>query len=107
LEIEAKDGSRDYRMAIAEALRTFATLRAPVRRLTAREQEILALSATGYDSETVADMLQLTPEVIREELSSIIQRVGARSKMEAVLIVVRRGLMDHPTPITPILRSGR
>src|SRR5687768_16407024 len=66
-------------------------------RLTAHEQDILALSATGWSTSAVAEALGVAPEAVRESLASIITRVGARSKIEAVMIAVRNGLIDLPT----------
>lgn len=91
-------------MAIATTAERDLLTRAPSRRLSARDQEVLALSATGHTPETVAEMLQLTTETVRDSLASIIRRVGARSKMEAVMIVVRDGLIDLPVRGVPVLR---
>jgi DNA-binding CsgD family transcriptional regulator len=66
-------------------------------RLTVQERDILALSATGWRTVAVAEALGLTPEVVRRSLASTITRLGARSKIEAVMIAVRNGLIDLPT----------
>jgi DNA-binding CsgD family transcriptional regulator len=68
-------------------------------RLTVREQRILALATTGWSTAAIAETLGLSPETIRQSLASTIQRVGARSKMEAALIAVRRGLINLPADI--------
>jgi DNA-binding NarL/FixJ family response regulator len=69
-----------------------------------QEQEILARSAMGRSIVAVADDLGLTPEAVRRVLESIIARVGARSKIDAVMIVVRNGLIDLPTGLNRVLR---
>jgi DNA-binding CsgD family transcriptional regulator len=66
-------------------------------RLTGQEQEILARSASGCSITAVAEALGLAPEAVRWTLASIIKRVGARSKIEAVMIAVRNGLIELPT----------
>ena len=66
-------------------------------RLTAQEQQMLALAATGWSADAVAEALGLPPEAVRRSLVSVIERVGARSKTEAVMIVVRNRLIDLPT----------
>src|SRR4051812_31036412 len=91
-------------------------------RLTAQDQNILALAATGGTTPTVAKALGLSPETVRRSLASIIERVGARSKTEAVMIAVRHGLIDLPTdtgqagmsttvyrpsPVRPVMRLLR
>jgi DNA-binding CsgD family transcriptional regulator len=66
-------------------------------RLTVQEQEILARSASGWSIAAVADGLGLAPEAVQRSLDSIIMRVAARSRIEAVMIVVRQGLINLPT----------
>jgi len=66
-------------------------------RLTTQEQDILARSATGWPATAVAEDLGLTPEAVSGVLASIIERVGARTKIEAVMIAVREGLIELPT----------
>ena len=70
-------------------------------RLTAQEQQILALAATGWSTKAVAEALGLAPESIRRSLASIMRRVGAHSKIEAVMIAVRNRLIDLPTETHP------
>ena len=76
-------------------------------RLTAQEQEVLALSATGWNATAVAEELGLTPETVRRSLASAIVRVGARSKIEAVMIAVRHGLIELPTNQAGTLANGQ
>lgn len=70
-------------------------------RLTGREQRALALSAAGWSTAALADDLALTPEAVGLLLASIVAKVGARSRTEAVLIAVRAGLIDLPTEPEP------
>jgi DNA-binding CsgD family transcriptional regulator len=65
-------------------------------RLTRQEQDILARSATGWSASAVAEDLGLAPESVCRLLASIVERVGARSKIEAAMIAVREGLIDVP-----------
>jgi DNA-binding CsgD family transcriptional regulator len=65
-------------------------------RLTTQEQDILARCATGWSAAAVAEDLGLTPESVCRQLASIIERVGASSKIEAAMIAVREGLIDLP-----------
>jgi DNA-binding CsgD family transcriptional regulator len=70
-------------------------------RLTDREQHVLALAATGWTIAALADALNLTPEAVGVLIASIVAKVGARSKIEAVLIAVRTGLIDLPSQPDP------
>ena len=64
--------------------------------LTALERDVLAASATGLAVIEVADALDVAPDQIRRTLASAIKKLGARSKLEAVIIALRRGLIDIP-----------
>jgi DNA-binding NarL/FixJ family response regulator len=60
------------------------------------QRRVLELSATGAVSSEVAAMLRMTPAEVRECLASAQQALGARSKLEAVLIALRDGLIAFP-----------
>ena len=64
--------------------------------VTARERDVLAASATGLTTAEVAGTLNLTPEAVRGALASAIMRLGARSKLEAIVVAFRRGLIEVP-----------
>ena len=64
--------------------------------LSAQQQAVLALSATGLISAEVAETLQLPVQAVRTELASAIRTLGAHSKLEAVIIALRLGLIDLP-----------
>jgi DNA-binding CsgD family transcriptional regulator len=65
-------------------------------RLTARERDVLRASATGRSTAEVADLLGLSPEVARAAIASAIAKLGAGSKLEAVIVAARRGLISVP-----------
>lgn len=65
-------------------------------RLTARERAVLASSATGLSVTGVAAAQNLTPEAVRDALRSAIAKLGARSKLEAVIMALRAGTIDLP-----------
>ena len=62
--------------------------------LTVEERRALGLSATGLTVTEVAEAMGTSPEVVRLWLASAIEKLGARSKLEAVLIAARRGELD-------------
>jgi len=66
--------------------------------LTPLEREVLAVSATGLTTAEVADRLGLATSDVRRALASAVAKLGARSRLEAVIIAVRRGLIDLPEP---------
>jgi DNA-binding NarL/FixJ family response regulator len=63
------------------------------RGLTARECAVLAASATGLSVVEVAERLSTSPDAIRRSIASAITKLGANSKLEAVVIALRRGLI--------------
>jgi DNA-binding NarL/FixJ family response regulator len=57
----------------------------------------LSLSARGLSIPEVAEAMSVSPDTVRVWLVSAIRKLGARSKLEAVLIATRRGEIDlHP-----------
>ena len=59
--------------------------------LTAREQEILRLAATGADAPAMAATLFLTEGTVRNYLSSAIAKTQARNRTEAARVAERNG----------------
>jgi DNA-binding NarL/FixJ family response regulator len=68
----------------------------PAPELTPLERAVLAAAATGLSVHEVAEHLGESPETVRHALSSVMTKLGARSKLEAVVIAFRHGLIDLP-----------
>jgi DNA-binding NarL/FixJ family response regulator len=64
------------------------------------ERRVLELMATGLDSRAVSLLLDMPVEQVREYARSAIAKLGARSKMEAIIIVLREGVAVHCGPAT-------
>jgi two-component system, NarL family, response regulator DesR len=62
--------------------------------LTAEERAALSISATGLIPADVAVIMHAPPALVREWLASAVEKLGARSKLEAVVIAARRGELD-------------
>ena len=65
--------------------------------LTKDECAVLATSARGLISHEVAEVLGLPPETTRRLIASAVKKLGARSKLEAVILALRAGLIDLST----------
>jgi DNA-binding NarL/FixJ family response regulator len=65
-----------------------------MERLTAREREILHLIAEGSDNKTIADRLVVSPHTVRTHVQNLLAKLGAHSKLEALTIAARRGLVE-------------
>jgi DNA-binding NarL/FixJ family response regulator len=61
--------------------------------LTVQEYAVLAASATGLTVSEVAGHLGTSPDTVRQSIASAIRKLGARSKLEAVIIALGRGLI--------------
>lgn len=61
--------------------------------LTQREIEILRLLARGRDTQAIADELTISSNTVRTHLQNIFGKLGAHSKLEAVSMANRRGLL--------------
>jgi DNA-binding NarL/FixJ family response regulator len=58
--------------------------------LSARELEVLELLADGLNGQTIADRLFLSPETVRTHVRNATAKLGARTRVQAVAMVVRR-----------------
>ena len=62
--------------------------------ITSRELEVLHLMAEGLPNAAIADRLVLSVHTVRKHVQSILNKLGAHSKLEALAIAVRQGLVD-------------
>jgi two-component system response regulator DesR len=70
----------------------------PTFPLTVRERDVLTASVGGLNVAAVGRRLGLTPEIVRDSIASAIEKLGARSKVEAIRLAYAEGLIDVPTP---------
>lgn len=61
--------------------------------LTRREIEILCAVADGLTNQAIADRLVLSVHTVRTHVQTILAKLGAHSKLEAVVIAKRRRLL--------------
>jgi two-component system NarL family response regulator len=61
--------------------------------LTAREQSILAALAQGWENKRIANGLGISSETVKSHLARIFEKIGARTRTEAIHIALRRGLV--------------
>jgi DNA-binding NarL/FixJ family response regulator len=70
--------------------------RAQGRPLTPREAEILALVADGLSNKAIAAELGLRLHTVRNHVQNVLTKLGAHSKLEAVALATRAGLLAPP-----------
>ncbi|MEB3162598.1 MAG: response regulator transcription factor [Prochlorothrix sp.] len=59
------------------------------RGLTQREQEVLALIATGKSNSEIAQALYITPGTVRVHVHAILHKLGVRDRTQAVIIALQ------------------
>ena len=57
--------------------------------LTGPERAVLTASATGRSATDIAELLGQTPEGVWQLLAAAMDKLGARSKLEAIVIAVK------------------
>lgn len=67
--------------------------RGPGAQLTQRELEILELLATGAPTRAMAASLYVSSNTLRNHVQSILNKLGAHNRLEAVSIAVREGII--------------
>lgn len=61
--------------------------------LTARELEVLQLLSEGASKDEIGNRLFVSPNTVRNHIQSILSKLGAHSRLEAVAVAVREGLI--------------
>ncbi|OII39950.1 response regulator transcription factor [Plantibacter sp. MMLR14_011] len=99
--VAAGEGTLDQRLT-RRILREFSERRreAPVTAapvdspLTDREFEVLDLLAQGLSNAEIAERLFVEPTTVKYHLAGLLQKTGARDRLQAVLWGIRAGLVD-------------
>ena len=68
--------------------------------LTPRELELLRLVAQGRSNKDIAGELSISPRTVRNHVQSILDKLQAPSKLQAVAIAAREGIL-HGSAIDP------
>jgi RimJ/RimL family protein N-acetyltransferase/DNA-binding CsgD family transcriptional regulator len=64
--------------------------------LTARELQVLQRLACGESNRTVASVLGVSENTVKNHVRSILDKLSARSRSDAVVIALRKGLVRLP-----------
>jgi DNA-binding CsgD family transcriptional regulator len=62
--------------------------------VTPRQQEVLRFLGAGLTTREMADRMSLSIETVRNHVRMVLAQLGARSRLEAVLLAHRRGLLE-------------
>lgn len=69
-------------------------LQSPAVQLTGREAEILQLLGTGLSVAQVSQRLYISPSTAKTHMSKLYDKLGARTRTQAVMTAVRLGLLS-------------
>jgi len=61
--------------------------------LTLREREVLLMVAEGWPNRVIAERLFLSVNTVRSHVQTILEKLDAHSKLEAVTVARRRGML--------------
>src|SRR5918999_2847136 len=64
-----------------------------VGRLTPRERELIQVLGEGLADKEIAARLHLTVGTVRRHLASIFEKLGVRSRLQAIIVAARHGLV--------------
>ena len=64
--------------------------------LSARELEVLKCVAAGNSNRAVASMMYLSEDTVKSHMKNISSKLGANDRTHAVMIAVKRGIIDAP-----------
>ncbi len=91
----AKAGQPTLALEAAQALIHAATTpKAPGYDLTPREREVLALMIKGYNNNEIADRATISRSTVKFHVSSILSKLGASSRTEAVAMALQNNLVE-------------
>ncbi|HEX6819286.1 MAG TPA: response regulator transcription factor [Ktedonobacterales bacterium] len=68
------------------------------RHLTAREREVLQLIADGQASKQIARALGISERTVKFHTASLLRKLGADNRAQAVAVAVQRGMLDVRRP---------
>jgi DNA-binding NarL/FixJ family response regulator len=85
-----RDGATTSGAWAAETSAEFEPEAAPA--LTPREREVLALLAEGASNKAIARALSVSVRTVKFHVASLTEKLGARSRLEAVAVARRAGL---------------
>jgi DNA-binding NarL/FixJ family response regulator len=83
----------DPTVAAATGIHTHARVDTEGETLTAREREVLELVAAGFPNKAIARELGISEHTAKFHVGSLLGKLGAGSRTEAVTVATRRGIL--------------
>lgn len=73
----------------------------PLDALTAREREILQAIAEGLNNTELAERFFLSESTVKTHVGRVLQKLGARDRVQLVIIAYEHGVLDPPNGHRP------
>jgi DNA-binding NarL/FixJ family response regulator len=70
----------------------------PYHTLTAREREVLQMTAEGQSGSTIAERLFISPRTVESHRANLMRKLGLRSVKEVVRYAVQKGILPRRVP---------
>ena len=67
-----------------------------IRNLTPRQAEVLRHLSAGCSTAQIAHLMGISSETVRNHIRHLLRALGAHSRLEAVALAYRDGLLDRP-----------
>ena len=96
--VDAIRGAARHEPASARHRATDDARLAATTQLTPREREVLGLLAEGLSTEEIVGRLVLSPHTVRNHIRRILSKLDAHSRLEAVTIAARAGMIRLAKP---------
>ncbi len=74
-------------------------------RLTKRERAVLGLLGDGFSNREIASRLYLSEHTVKGYVTSLLHKLGAKSRLEAVVLATRAGLLAPRHEVEPAIAS--
>jgi len=98
LELIDRELSRIARITDAATAPAPAGAYRPATSLTQREWQCLGLMVNGMNTRAMAERLTVSDATVRTHVQSVLAKLGVNSRLEAVALTMRTGLLPNAHP---------
>jgi two-component system, NarL family, response regulator NreC len=78
----------------------------PYNTLTAREREVLHLTAEGHSGSEIADRLFISARTVESHRANLMRKLGVRNQKELIRYALQRGILPREEELGPARDAG-